>query len=106
MITTRKVNAYVQKVGTDLTKTLMRLNSTKLLKSIPWDAIKYFVHVDNASDVWYSLFSDVIDKHVPLKKHRVIKVNQSNWLTPEIIDSIKTQDHYKAIGNNNQNMEK
>ena len=49
------------------------------------------------------MFSDIIDKHVPLKQHRVKKVKQPDWLTSEIIDSIKTRDYYKAIGDMTQN---
>ena len=30
------------------------------------------------------------------------KVNQPNWLTPDIVDAIKTRDHFKAIGNNTE----
>ena len=48
------------------------------------------------------MFSDVIDKHVPLKQHRVKKIKQPEWLTSEIIDSIKTRDHYEAIGDTDQ----
>ena len=48
------------------------------------------------------MFSDVIDKHVPLKQHRVKKIKQPECLTSEIIDSIKTRDHYKAIGDTDQ----
>ena len=43
-----------------------------------------------------------MDKHAPLKQHRVKKVKQPDWLTPEIIDSIKTRDHYKAIGDTSE----
>ena len=69
------------------------------LKLIPWDIIKVFDTADDALDTWYSLFSEVVDKHIPLKQHRVKKVNQPNWLTPEIIDAMKTRDYFKAIGN-------
>ena len=72
------------------------------LESVPWDVIKVFDTVDDALDTWYSLFTEVVDKHVPLKQHRVKKVKQPDWLTPEIIDSIKTRDHYKAIGDTSE----
>ena len=70
------------------------------LRTIPWDIIKVFDTADDALDTWYSLFSEVIDKHIPLKQHRVKKITQPSWLTSEIIDAIKTRDHLKALGNN------
>ncbi|MEW8548507.1 MAG: reverse transcriptase family protein, partial [Candidatus Thiodiazotropha sp.] len=72
------------------------------LNSIPWDVIKVFDNVNDALDTWYSLFSEVIDKHVPLKQHRVKHVNQPMWLTSEVIESIKTRDRFKALGNTDQ----
>ena len=72
------------------------------LKLVPWDIIKVFDTADDALGTWYSLFSKVVDKHIPLKQHSVKKVNQPNWLTPEIIDAMKTTDRFKAIGNNFQ----
>lgn len=60
----------------------MKQSSTNELEAIPWDVIKVFASVDYALVAWYSLISDVIDKHVPLKQNRVKYVNQPNWLTP------------------------
>lgn len=104
---TRKVNAHIPKVihNTIRYRSFKNFDEAKFheeLESIPWDVIKVFDTVDDALDAWYSLFSDVIDKHVPLKQHRVKNANQPNWLTPEIIEGIKTRDRSKAIGNMDQ----
>ena len=72
------------------------------LQTIPWDVVKVFEDVDDALETWYSLMSDVIDKHIPLKHHRVKRKNQPSWLTSEIIESIKTRDRFKALGNQEQ----
>ena len=101
----RKVNSHMPKVvhHTIRYRSFKNFNEANFisdLESIPWDVIKVFDNVDDALDAWYSLFTDVIDKHVPLKQHRVKNVNQPNWLTPEIIDSIKIRDRFKALGNN------
>ena len=32
---------------------------------VPWDIIKVFDTADNSLDTWYSLFSEVVDKHSP-----------------------------------------
>ena len=37
------------------------------LKAIPWDVIKVFDTADGALDTWYSLFSEVLDSHIPMK---------------------------------------
>lgn len=44
----------------------------------------------------------MVDKHIPIKQHRVKHKNQPQWLTPEITESIKTRDRYKAIGDEDQ----
>ena len=104
---TRKVNCHTHKASHHTIKyrSFKNFDISKFnedLRSVPWDVIKVFDTVDDALDTWYSLFSDVIDKHVPLKQHRVKKIKQPEWLTSEIIDSIKTRDHYKAIGDTDQ----
>ena len=102
---TRKVNSRITKATHHTIKYRSFKNFDEArfnedLKLIPWDIIKVFDTADDALDTWYSLFSEVVDKHIPLKQHRVKKVNQPNWLTPEIIDAMKTRDYFKAIGNN------
>lgn len=72
------------------------------IQSVPWDITKVFEDADDALDSWYSLLLEVTDKHVPIKQHRVKRKNQPNWLTSDIIDSIKTRDRYKALGNDSQ----
>ena len=104
---TRKINSHMPKARHHTIKyrSFKNFDISKFnedLNSVPWDVIKVFDTVDDALDSWYSLFTDVIDKHVPLKQHRVKKVKQPDWLTSEIIDSIKTRDHFKAIGDMTQ----
>ena len=102
---TRKVNARILKATHHTIKyrSFKNFDEEKFkedLRTIPWDIIKVFDTADDALDTWYSLFSEVIDKHIPLKQHRVKKITQPSWLTSEIIDAIKTRDHLKALGNN------
>lgn len=72
------------------------------LKSAPWDIIKLFDDTNDIVDSWSSIFLDIIDKHLPLKQHRVKHKQQPKWLTGEIIDAIKTRDRYKSINDDNQ----
>ena len=70
---------------------------------MPWDVIKIF---DDTNDIvhtvesWSSLFLDIIDKHLPLKQHRVQRKQQPKWLNGEIIDVLKIRDRYKSINDN------
>ena len=49
--------------------------------------------------IWNILFLEIVNKHAPLKQHRVRKENQPEWLSPEIIDCIKERNKCKANGN-------
>ena len=42
---------------------------------------------------------EIINKHVPLKQHRIRKDYQPDWLTPEIIVTIKERNKCKINGN-------
>ena len=43
------------------------------------------------------MFIEIVDKHLPLKTLRVKRKQQPKWLTPEIIEAIKTRDRYKSL---------
>ena len=61
-----------------------------------------FDDTNDTVETWSSLFLDIVNKHLPLKQHRVKHKQQPKWLTGDIIDAIKTRDRYKAINNNEQ----
>ena len=42
--------------------------------------------VDTMLDVWYSFLNDVIDKHAPIKTHRIKNEVQPEWVTSDILD--------------------
>ena len=69
------------------------------IQSIPWDTIKLFDDTDDILEAWLDLFLQVVDKHVPLKQHRVKHKNQPQWMSPEILDAMKCRDRYKSLGN-------
>ena len=72
------------------------------LDATPWDIVKMFDDTNDIVETWSSLFFDIVNKHLPLKQHRVKYKQQPKWLIGEIIDAIKTRDRYKAINNNKQ----
>ena len=50
-------------------------------------------------EAWLDLFLQVVDKHIPIKQHRVKHKNQPQWISPEILDAMKCRDRHKSIGN-------
>ena len=41
------------------------------LSAVPWSEIELLENVDTMLDVWYDFLNDVIDKHAPIKTHRI-----------------------------------
>ena len=72
------------------------------LQDAPWDLIKVFDDTNDVVDTWSHMFLSIVDKHLPLKSHRVKYKQQPKWMNPEIIDAIKTRDRYKSLNNDNQ----
>ena len=66
------------------------------LKSTPWDILKVFDDVNDIVEIWSSLFSDIVDKHLPLRKHHDKCKNQPKWLSADIIEVFKTRDKFKS----------
>ena len=72
------------------------------LQVAPWDLIKLFDDTDDILEAWTDLFLQVVDKNMPIKQHRVKRKNQPEWLTPDIIDAMKTRDRHKSLQNENE----
>ena len=49
-------------------------------------------------DAWYSFFVKTIDKHAPIKTHRIKNENQPDWVTSDILDKIKQRGYLKKQG--------
>ena len=67
------------------------------LKNVPWDIIHIFDDTNDILATWSDLFLDVVDANVPIKQHRVKRKNQPQWITPELLESIKTRDRHKSL---------
>ena len=72
------------------------------LKSTPWDIIKVFDDVNDIVETWSNLFCEIVDKHLPLRQHRVKRKQQPKWLTADIIDTFKARDRFKSLNNQEQ----
>jgi precorrin-6B methylase 1 len=40
-----------------------------------------------------------VNKHAPLKTHRIKKDHQPGWISPEILEAIKQRDQLKSVEN-------
>ena len=65
---------------------------------LPWGNIDNCSNIDDALGVWYSLFIETVNKHAPIQQHRIKKDIQPEWLTSEILDSLKERDKLKKQG--------
>ena len=70
------------------------------LSLVPWEIIQNFDAVDDIVSTWNTLFLEihVLDKHDPVKSHRIKKKYQPDLLTPEILDCKKERNKYKIHG--------
>ena len=71
------------------------------LQAVPWDLMKLFDDTDDILAAWTDLFLEVVDKNKPIKSHRVKYKTQPEWLSPDILDAMKTRDRHKSLGNEN-----
>ena len=72
------------------------------LQAVPWDLIKIFDDTDDILEAWTDLFLQVVNKNIPIKHHRVKRKTQPNWLSPDILDAMKTRDRHKVLGNDTE----
>ena len=53
------------------------------LSNVPWGTEYIYDDVDDLWRHWASLYTEVLDKHAPIKKKRV-RGDQFPWITPDI----------------------
>ena len=61
----------------------------KDLSTVPWEIIENFDTIDDIVSVMTSLFTEILDKHAPIKSHRIKRKYQPGWLTQDILDLMK-----------------
>ena len=61
------------------------------LNSVPWDSAFIYDDIDDIWAHWYKLFTEVIDRHAPLKR-KLVRGNTVSWMTPKIIQAINTRN--------------
>ena len=72
------------------------------LNQVPWEILSSCDDVNEMVCIWNSLFLEVVNKHAPLRQHRVRRPHQPEWLTPEILDHIKERNKCKINGNHDK----
>ena len=72
------------------------------LQAVPWNLIKLFDDPDDILEAWTDLFLEVVDKNIPIKKHRVKRRTQPDWISADILDAMKTRDRHKSLSNDNE----
>ena len=68
------------------------------LHEVPWKTIEAFEDINEIVEVWNNMFLEVVNKHAPIKLHRIKRKYQPTWLTPQILDCIKERNKCKVSG--------
>lgn len=73
------------------------------LNEIDWSIIDNCNDIDSAVEAWNNVFSEVANRHAPIKKTRV-KGLHAPWMTPILSDAMRDRDfhHRKAVKTNSK----
>ena len=63
------------------------------LKSVPWHNVETAESVDDAVLLWERLYSEVADRHAPIKKKRV-KGHKTPWVTNKLLEIRRDRDYH------------
>ena len=99
----RKINASLKKnshksIKYRSFKHFDEINFLHDLQLVPWSNIDEFENMDDKLEAWYAFFTDTINKHAPVKTHRIKNHIQPDWLTADILDKMKERDKLKKHG--------
>ena len=68
------------------------------LLHMPWSDIKKCTVVDVALDTWMTLFVGVCDKHASVKRRKVKRKKQLDYLTGDTVAAMRITDEHKSYG--------
>ena len=66
------------------------------LSAVNWNTLIESQDVNEVVSSFIDKFCSIIDKHVPMRQHRVKRAKQPDWLNAEILDAMKDRDKFKA----------
>ena len=64
------------------------------LASLPWNTLDECPNIDDAFETFIALYNKALDKNAPMKKKRVKRIHQPNWINNEILDAIKQRNYF------------
>ena len=67
----------------------------KGLKETDWNMFDFNGEVHPAVELWYTLFTDVANRHAPIKKTR-IEGAKTPWMTSDLKNAMRDRDFYHA----------
>ena len=62
------------------------------LQAVNWNNFVESQDVNETLSSFMETYCSVIDKHVPVRQHRVKRAKQPDWLNGEILDAMKERD--------------
>ena len=68
------------------------------LHEVPSETIEAFEPINEIVEVWNNIFLEVINKHAPIKSHRIKRKYQPTWPTLQILDCIKERNKCNVMG--------
>ena len=51
--------------------------------------------INNTVNNWCNKFSEIVDKHAPIKTRRAKCTNKSHWITPELTELMHERDYHQ-----------
>ena len=99
----RKINPKLTKSNHHTIKyrSLKNFNENDFLRDlseIDWNPVLQQTNVNESLKCFSEKMNSIIDRHVPIRQHRVKKMHQPDWLNSEIIDAMKSRDKFKIRG--------
>lgn len=73
------------------------------LKNIDWNIVDIQENVNDAVEVWNKLFTDVANRHAPIRKLRM-KGRHAPWITVNLSNAMRDRDYHrrKAVKSNSE----
>ena len=65
------------------------------LENVDWSFMDSVSDINNTVNNWCNKFSEIADKHAPIKTRRAKCTNRSPWITPELTDLMHERDYHQ-----------
>ena len=80
-------------------RSFKHFNQTLFLQDLElaqFDCVFNETNPNKALDVWYTIFTTVLDKHAPIRTRRVKQADMPPWITPELIKATEIKKQLKV----------